>query len=105
MMSMVVCEIRGDWVVNSRGTWSSIIKVGKEIDRLGLEFTSSFGLREIKKYVLEIVVVGIILGGIGDGIGSEIQEGDLRIADQSWPWLVTEDTSDLLGLDYHKPSC
>nr|GEW04608.1 glycerol-3-phosphate acyltransferase 1 [Tanacetum cinerariifolium] len=33
----------GDRVVNSRGTWSSIIKVGKEIDRLGIEFTSSFG--------------------------------------------------------------
>ncbi|GJX02450.1 putative RNA-directed DNA polymerase, eukaryota, reverse transcriptase zinc-binding domain protein [Tanacetum coccineum] len=30
-------------VLNSRGTWSSIIKVGKEIDRLGIEFTSSFG--------------------------------------------------------------
>ncbi|GKC47184.1 hypothetical protein Tco_1064906, partial [Tanacetum coccineum] len=37
-------------------------------------------LREIKKYVLEIVVVGIILGGIGAGIGSEIQEGDLRVS-------------------------
>ncbi|GJR97831.1 RNA-directed DNA polymerase, eukaryota, reverse transcriptase zinc-binding domain protein [Tanacetum coccineum] len=33
----------GDRVVNSRGTWSSIIKVAKEIDRLGIEFTSSFG--------------------------------------------------------------
>ena len=33
----------GDGVVNSRGPWSSIIKVGKEINRLGIEFTSSFG--------------------------------------------------------------
>ena len=46
-------------------------------------FLDCLGLREIRKFELDIEVVGIIPSGIGVGIGSEILE-----VDQWESWMI-----------------
>ncbi|GJY79824.1 hypothetical protein Tco_0485625 [Tanacetum coccineum] len=99
----VIKSIYGDdWVVNSRGTWSSIIKVGKEIDRLGIEFTSSFGRklgngeRFLGSYWVELVL-GLVANTRGRSLG-ELEDCISLVRDQvptrdgtdSWQWMLED---------------